>query len=159
MGKKYLDLLETKSDPVSGLLRHTVNSYVADTRHLRTRVARWISQKNSDCPGHRPRSQFSVHGRQAVAADIEFLTPGLYLSWDEDEERQRSLHLWSAEYPDKLSVDYFNLRSTHLISLFFQRLTIPSARKSPATNAMYATRESELVPSLGGLVASRHRAI
>jgi hypothetical protein len=95
----FLKLLDIKSDPVSGLLRHEVNRYVADTGKLRLRVAkrlsetlRWLLCSHVSLT---PPSWNSFHRTSSSAGTRK-------------RSKRHSLHYWSPEFEDKLKSDYLD---------------------------------------------------
>ena len=106
----FLRLLDIKSDPVSGLLRHDVNRYVADTGKLRLRVAKRLSETLPMAP------LFACKLNPTV---VEFVPPDQLQRWNEETEREHSLHYWSPEFEDKLESDYLDAVLRNAAGMFY----------------------------------------
>jgi hypothetical protein len=123
----YLKLLDIKSDPVSGLLRHHVNGYVADTGKLRSRVAKRLSETLPMAP---------LFARKLNPAVVEFLPPGQLQRWDEETERKHSLHYWSPECKGKLERDYLDAVLRNAEGMFHFPGTYHPSRREEASYSL-----------------------
>src|SRR5207248_2595283 len=98
---KQRSLLELGTDPVAGLLRFALNCYVADLGKLNRSVAEWMAS-------HIPMVPLTavVLSRYAsgLPKDIEFKK--LDGPFDPQAERQRSIQLWSVDFPETLMPSY-----------------------------------------------------
>jgi hypothetical protein len=103
----YHQLLDPRSDPTAGLLRWPVNEYVAELGKLRPRVARYCVDKIPMAPlVARTHTQWQ---HERLPADIEFVLPSDFgFEWNEADERDYSLHLWSEEFPEALPRDFMH---------------------------------------------------
>ena len=119
-GKKYRELLHLGSDPVAGLLRSLINSYVADTGKLRPSAASWIATKIAMAPlVGQIRNGFFGTTLPQVPEDVEFIAPDDVLAWDEESEREWSLRYGSDNFPEhQLRMDYFARESETQVGFF-----------------------------------------
>lgn len=94
---KQRPLLDLRNDPVAGLLRHAMNQYVAELGKLDHTVAEWMASRIPMVPlSARVLSQYGP----GLPKDMEFTQPGI--PFDEETERQRSIQLWSQNFPEIL---------------------------------------------------------
>lgn len=95
---KLEELLDARSDPVSGLVRFATNLYVAKNGKLGPAVANWISKKTPMVP---------VLGNRIWSGVVEFLRPDRLQRWSEEHEREMSLRYWSGAFQGAtLPADY-----------------------------------------------------
>jgi hypothetical protein len=85
---KLEELLDARSDPVSGLVRFATNLYVAKNGKLGPAVANWISEKTPMVP---------ILGNRVSSGEVEFLRPDRLQRWSEEREREMSLRYWSRD--------------------------------------------------------------
>jgi hypothetical protein len=98
-GRKYVELMDTNSDPGAGLVRWQVNCYVSVTGKLRPRAASWFSRRIPMVP-----LVARSLGRNPDFHDLEFLSPRS-VAWHEAREREASLRYWSLDFQERLPED------------------------------------------------------
>jgi hypothetical protein len=98
-------LLDLSNDPVAGVLRSEMNTYVADLGKLDHSVAVWIANQVPMVP---VMVRVFARYESGQPRDCEFLPPG---ACDEQAEKQRSIRFWSRKFPDTLPPDYMQTDS------------------------------------------------
>lgn len=131
---EYKALIDAGTDPVAGLLRLEINSYVADTGKLRRGVAEWITRRIPMVPAV-GRIQSWHSGPDADLPDlIDWIPPCTLPEWDEEREREVSHRFWSESFSDTLAQDYL-VRSRMEDDLF-----VAAATYHPHVDKLYVAK-------------------
>lgn len=118
----YKALLDVRTDPVAGLCRFTINSYVADLGKLRPSAVDWIAKRIPMVPSVGRILSWHSGPNGQLPDVIDWVPPVTLPDWNEEQERYKSRCYWSENFPDhRLEQDY--LQRSRMDELFIAAAT------------------------------------